>query len=372
MYDLATRERIASEILGRQVHHGDVMPCLFGDLHSTPSGPRDLRIALAEDAAGHLPTFHCFHGKCQNQWAPLNKQLRRNIWFAEHGREPVAGSAWDGEVKPEPKMKLTKAVFNYNALLALERKDWAVNYEWLRRKSPIDVSKVDAVTFIEMLYGEGEKVLVFTKFKSQAQFGICPGRKEKVWRLAEREGVPPVPSKLPKGGHEGVWFLSNPVDGKWYVKRDGKIVHGKPEKSRRSAESVTAWRYLVLECDHKEKACDCEMCKGRDNPRVGELWLNFLAQLAMPIAAIYTSGGKSVHALVRIGAESKDHWDKIRSDIIDAMVSYGADPRAMTAVRLTRLPGTMRGERPQQLIYLNPAPDLRKWTAIGRGGNGCV
>lgn len=372
MVDLAVRERIASEVLGRQVHHGDVMPCLFGDLHSTKSGPRDLRIALAEDAAGHLPTFHCFHGKCQDQWAPLNKELRRRIWFAEHGKEPVQGSAWDGGVKPEPKIKLTKARFNYNALVAVERKDWPVTYDWLRAKSPIDVSKVDSVKFVEALYHEGEKVLVFTKFRSQGQFGICPGLKQKVWRLAERENVPPVPSKPPAGGPEGVWFLSNPLDGKWYVKASGQVVNGRPERSRRSAESVTAWRYLVLECDHKEKACDCEDCQGRDNPRINELWLNFLAQLDMPISAIYTSGGKSVHALIRIEAESKDHWDRIRNDIIDAMVVYGADKRAMTAVRLTRLPGTMRGERPQQLLYLNPAPDLLKWTAIGKGGNVCV
>jgi len=35
----------------------------------------------------------------------------------------------------------------------------------------------------------------------------------------------------------------------------------------------------------------------------------------------------------------------------------GADARAMKAVQLTRLPGVMRGERLQRLLYLDPCPD---------------
>ena len=38
----------------------------------------------------------------------------------------------------------------------------------------------------------------------------------------------------------------------------------------------------------------------------------------------------------------------------------GADPGAMTPVRLTRLPGCTRGGRLQELIYLNPRPNVRK------------
>jgi len=34
---------------------------------------------------------------------------------------------------------------------------------------------------------------------------------------------------------------------------------------------------------------------------------------------------------------------------------YGADPAALTPVRLTRLPGCLRGGKEQKLIYLNPA-----------------
>jgi hypothetical protein len=86
-------------------------------------------------------------------------------------------------------------------------------------------------------------------------------------------------------------------------------------------------------------------------------WLACLVQLPLRIAAIYTSGGKSIHALVRIDAGSKPQWDRERDAIKPVVVTLGADPNAMTAVRLSRLPGTMRGERPQQLLYLDPNPD---------------
>ena len=37
------------------------------------------------------------------------------------------------------------------------------------------------------------------------------------------------------------------------------------------------------------------------------------------------------------------------------LVRLGADPAAMSGVRLTRLPGAVRGSRRQRLLYLDPA-----------------
>jgi hypothetical protein len=38
------------------------------------------------------------------------------------------------------------------------------------------------------------------------------------------------------------------------------------------------------------------------------------------------------------------------------LVTLGADPKSLSAVRLTRLPGCRRGDQLQKLLYLNPAP----------------
>lgn len=110
--------------------------------------------------------------------------------------------------------------------------------------------------------------------------------------------------------------------------------------SRRSEESVTAWRDLVLESDVAEM----------------DEWLRCLVQLQLRTSAIYTSGGKSVHALVRLDARSKAEWDERHDLIRSALVPLGADANALTGVRLSRLPGAMRAGIPQELLYLNPNP----------------
>jgi hypothetical protein len=110
--------------------------------------------------------------------------------------------------------------------------------------------------------------------------------------------------------------------------------------SHRSEESITAFRYAVLESD-------CQPV---------EQWLRILVQLPLPIVSITSSGGKSLHALVEINASTKADWDKLIGAIKPRLINLGADPGALTAVRLTRLPNCYRGERLQQLLYLEPTP----------------
>ena len=146
--------------------------------------------------------------------------------------------------------------------------------------------------------------------------------------------------RAPAGGDEGVWYLAQPVDGLEYENPRSKTKDGEPKMSRRSEESVLSWRNLVLESDEAD-ACD---------------WLGALVQLPLAITAIYTSGGRSIHALCEINARSKGHWDGIVRQIRPILVTLGADAKAMSAVRLTRLPGCLRGEKLQKLLYLNSAP----------------
>jgi hypothetical protein len=133
------------------------------------------------------------------------------------------------------------------------------------------------------------------------------------------------------------------VDGRWYPNpRAPRTKSGELKLSRRSMESVTAWRYLVLESDEAPEA----------------LWRNLLAQLPLPIAAIYSSGGRSIHALLKLRVDSKGEWDAVKRQIAPLFTRLGADGGALSAVRLTRLPGCLRGERRQSLLYLNPEPEL--------------
>jgi len=60
---------------------------------------------------------------------------------------------------------------------------------------------------------------------------------------------------------------------------------------------------------------------------------------------------------VRIDADSKADWDLKVGTIKPTLVTLGADPGALSAVRLTRLPQAKRGDRIQKLLYLNPFAD---------------
>src|SRR5689334_21353738 len=96
--------------------------------------------------------------------------------------------------------------------------------------------------------------------------------------------------------------------------------------TRRSWKTCLRFPFMVVESDKAD---------------AGQ-WLSVLAQLPMPIAAIYTSGGKSIHALVKIDAASKVEWDAKADEFKPALITFGADKRSLTAVRLTRLPFCQR------------------------------
>lgn len=253
----------------------------------------------------------------------------------------------------------------------------AVTREDLKRLSPIPVEKGAAGDFFETLYDTGERLLVFTEFESQGQFlyqvgaGSC--------RLGRERGVKAVESPLPMTGRNGVWFLSNPVNGNWmpdraktYYRTVPKGYEGPAERIAEPAEwkrrkwfNVTSFRYAVIESDVAPE----------------NLWLRALVKMPLPIAAIYSSGGKSLHALIRVDAQSKEHWDIIvrgvdghspvrHTSVMTLACPLGADANALSAVRLTRLPFCYRegshskekgyvryGERRlQELVYLNPQP----------------
>ena len=191
----------------------------------------------------------------------------------------------------------------------------------VKGRSSFEPSMVRGGFFLNQLYNRNEKIVVFTVFKSQGQALFEIGRAGQI---------------VPQGGPDGVWFLCNPVDGRQHPNpRNGSKL------SRRSEESVTSWRYLVIESDEAD---------------AGD-WLRAVVQMPLRIVAIYTSGGRSIHCLIRLDAATKAEWDLKKQMLKPALVTLGADEGAMTAVRLTRLPNCWRGTELQELFYLNPAAD---------------
>jgi len=219
------------------------------------------------------------------------------------------------------------------ATAKIESRNWR---RWLWERSPKRPEAMNAYSFLSSLYRAGETVLIFDRLDSKAPLATVQVTEPMDCR---------VPDIIRAGGRygSGIWYLANPVDGRWHDtgERDSQ---GKAIMSCRSQHAVTSWRYAVLESDQAP----------------ADRWIAFVATLPIKAAAIYSSGGRSVHTLVRLDAGSKEEWDSIIGPLKRPFKVLGVDAGALSGVRLTRLPGCWRPEKGgyQKLLYLHPDPPL--------------
>lgn len=268
------------------------------------------------------------------------------------GSEPVGPSKYGETAKAPKKAVAARPEINRELISEFTRGVPNIDEGWLARRSPLDVSAVSPGDFLSEIFSQGERILIFQTQYSQGDFLWWVGRGG--FRLSQERGVKAVASDLPKGGPDGIWYLVQPVTGQWSVKRhvkwqeDGEGNKHKEVKgayTRRSEENVVDWRHFVLESD----------------VLAPEEWLRVLAAMDLPVVAIYTSGGRSIHALVRMRVPSKQVWDASRNVLKQVLCVLGADPAALSAVRLSRLPGCIRGGKMQKLLFLSPdAGDKQK------------
>lgn len=207
----------------------------------------------------------------------------------------------------------------------------------LSERSPVDPTTCTPADFLACLYRPGEKVLIFKdNFRQGDHLWVKPphGQPHDSLELDSFRNVEQA---------GGVVFLSNPVCGEYKEIPRLASPHNPSGRSRRCEECMTAFPYLLLESDKVDP----------------EIWIRALAQLPLPVSSVTTSGGGSIHALLHVDAATGEEWRAIKDQIDNELVTLGADPAAMTAVRLTRLPGCYRREKEAQqvLLYLNPNPD---------------
>lgn len=120
----------------------------------------------------------------------------------------------------------------------------------------------------------------------------------------------------------GAWIRFNPLDGKG-VKN----------------ENVTQYRYALVESD--------TLAVGKQ--------LALIKELELPVAALVYSGGKSVHAIVKIEADTYDEYRKRVNYLYDVCKKNGLaiDQQNRNPSRLSRMPGVIRNGHKQFLIDTN-------------------
>lgn len=120
----------------------------------------------------------------------------------------------------------------------------------------------------------------------------------------------------------GAWIRINPLDGK-----------GAGDKN------VTRYTYALAEAD----SMPIEEQK------------KLLINLKLPIAALVESGGKSVHAIVKVGASDEAEYKQRVAFLFSKLAEHNfiVDTNNANPSRLSRLPGAMRGDKCQTLLATN-------------------
>lgn len=271
-----------------------------------------------------------------------------------------------------PTKKKEKVTFDLEALKKAQRPEWVVDAAFLRARSPVDPRTVTAGALLDGLYGPEAKLMVFGSMSSRGDWMRWRGGWYELGKTPDQKArrVKTIPERT----REGMIWLIQPVDGQWHA------VAGKAELSRRTQKSVVAFPYLLLESDEAP----------------ADLWLNMVAQLPLPIHAIVTSGGRSVHALLRVGCETVEQWRECVGAARDTLAALGCDSQALSNPMVNmRMPNVLRegkmagkwadgkrvldargrgvsefrpypgGPQKQQLLYFNPYD--RRAQPIGEG-----
>lgn len=268
---------------------------------------------------------HRYHdGECLRKWES----------FTGGSGEPITGGtivkmARDAGWCPIPSQEY--GTLDWNNEINERDNRVVVNRAWLESKEIQEPSDTvwhpaqDLITYLDTLFAPEDYVGYVTEvFRSED--GRCSPTKGYYDRTAGqlidllRQCQDDIGAVLGDSDRAaGAWIRFNPLDGKG-------VKNG----------NVTAFRFALIESD-------C-MTLGEQNALIRELEL--------PVACLVYSGGKSLHAIVRIEASSYEEY-RTRVDYLYTVCEKNGlqlDRQNRNPSRLSRLPGVWRGEHKQFLV----------------------
>lgn len=155
----------------------------------------------------------------------------------------------------------------------------------------------------------------------------------------------------------GGYVVVNPLDGLVTVDADGKADTGC------SRAHVAAYRNVLVECDPDN--AEWEAMDGDAKRAEIRRQARALLTMNLPIAAMTYSGGKSVHAVVRVDAKNAEEYTERVGFLYGTLKANGfatLDENCTNETRWTRLAGATRGGALQALMGTNMgASDWGEW-----------
>ena len=196
-------------------------------------------------------------------------------------------------------------------------------------KEPARKGTEDLILYLQTLYEPGDYVGYVTNDAWQTDDGKWVPSKGVYYRTAEEliTSLHRYPDDM--GATVGDW---KPEAGAWirFNALDGEGVRN---------ENVVSFKFALVESDAMPIDEQISMYR----------------KLELPIAALVHSGHKSVHAIVRVDADSFDEYRKRVTFLYDFLAARGVkvDTQNRNPSRLSRMPGVTRNGQMQKLLGVN-------------------
>lgn len=286
-----------------------------------------VRLAVSLTRAGHSPEHICALLRPQYdpdvpdreiesavKWA-ATRCVSRPRGYSSHSVRPRGTASHSPRPERDPEREITLFLSGFS-----------VGEADLFEASPIRLGgnwSEDSLLLISTLFRPGERVNIVTQAAIEGGKARPTGRGR---TLTREEWLAEIAEKGTPQGPGGAWLRMNPVSGAGVSDAD-----------------IIDCRHLLLEADLLSLA----------------IQVSFFARLPLPVVAILTSGGRSVHAWVRLAAPDPLSYQRTASAIFAKLAPYGIDPANKNPSRLSRLPGAVRQvggaeDRRQRLLYLAP------------------
>ena len=300
-----TAAEIAASILGAIdwiVPTSGYCECPGKKMHSSKDGAKDCAVYL-----DRVPTVSCFHGTCKPAIDAANKRLRAAILNPTNDVEyvPRKPSAEERERLATRERNVRLQIRARKALDTILKKFRWTSDEMLA-VSPVDV-RVNVADHWRLLLS-----------KYDLEDVIWIGERESSGRPEHAVNFRTVAEWL-----KCEWAPHSFVCPATF----------KNSSISRSNENVLARRFVVVESD----------LLTRDE--VGAVF-RYLVKCGMKLVAVVDTAGKSLHGWF----EYPD--DEVLDELRLLLPPLKCDPKMLTASQPARLPGAMRGEKRQKLIFL--------------------
>lgn len=289
--------------VGAALHH-EGLPCSLWDEWSATDRSR----------------YHA--GECEKKWRTFGNYGGTNVTMGS-----VVHMAQDYGWSP----LLSTKTYGWDDLITTDEEK---NAGWHHEDTVQDMPEIredysplrDVTDYLSALFEPEEKVcFVITASQDEEgkwrPYGGSASRtcKQLLDSLAKHKETPIEDTFGTPNKESGVWVCFNPMDG-----------------SGRKNSSVTSFRYALVESD--EQDIDTQYA--------------LLQDLKLPIKMLIHSGGKSLHAIVNIGAcDSKQYQERV--DYLYTVCrrrGLVVDTADKNPARLSRMPGFRRGDKWQYIV----------------------